>query len=136
MKEQYMITHEPPNPVDYNNLRLEGGMSGKSREASEEGLKNSLFVVCVYDEETFIGMGRVIGDGGTFFQVVDIVVKPGYQGQGLGKLIMEHIMNFLEKHTYPDSYVSLIADGSADKLYKQFGFSYTYPKSRGMYRKY
>lgn len=30
-----------------------------------------------------VGMGRVIGDGGCFFQIVDIAVDPADQGQGL-----------------------------------------------------
>lgn len=136
MNENYQIVHEPPNPIEYSELRLESGMVEKPKEAAEVGLKNSLFAVSIYDEETLIGMGRVIGDGGTAFQVVDIVVKPNYQGQGLGKIIMKHIMEFLNEHTYPNSYVSLIADGSADKLYKKFGFEYTYPRSQGMYRMY
>jgi GNAT superfamily N-acetyltransferase len=33
-------------------------------------------------------MGRVIGDGGTTFQIVDIAVDPDYQGQGYGRVIL------------------------------------------------
>ncbi|QHS24566.1 GNAT family N-acetyltransferase [Virgibacillus sp. MSP4-1] len=105
-------------------------------EAAEVGLKNSWFAVCIYDKQTLIGMGRVIGDGGAFFQIVDIVVKPSYQGQGLGKRVMKEIMNHLDENTYAGSYVSLIADDPANKLYEQFEFKYTYPGSHGMYRMY
>ncbi|MBB6448218.1 ribosomal protein S18 acetylase RimI-like enzyme [Geomicrobium halophilum] len=136
MNDNFTMINEPPNPIEYNDLRLEGGISGKSQEAATVGLENSLYAVCIYDEETLIGMGRVIGDGGAFFQIVDIVVKPSYQGQGLAKVIMGELMNFLDQNTYPGSYVSLIADGAADKLYEQFGFNYTYPRSQGMFRKY
>jgi ribosomal protein S18 acetylase RimI-like enzyme len=136
MNDNFAIINEPPTPVEYNDLRLEGGISGKSREAATVGLKNSLFAVCIYDQKTLIGMGRVIGDGGAFFQVVDIVVKPSYQGRGLGKRIMKEIMNYLDQNTYPGSYVSLIADDPANKLYEQFGFRYTYPRSYGMYKMY
>lgn len=136
MNDNFTISYEPPTPIEYNDLRLEGGISGKSREAATVGLKNSLFAVCIYDQKTLIGMGRVIGDGGAFFQVVDIVVKPRYQGQGLGKMIMKEIMNYLDQNTYPGSYVSLIADDPANKLYEQFGFRYTYPRSYGMYKMY
>lgn len=134
MNDNFTIINEPPTPIEYNDLRLEGGISGKSQEAATVGLKNSLFAVCIYDEKTLIGMGRVIGDGGAFFQIVDIVVKPSYQGRGLGKMIMKEIMNYLDENTYPGSYVSLIADDPANKLYEQFGFSYTYPRSHGMYK--
>ena len=136
LNDNFTFRNEPPSPEAYNLLRLEGGLSRKSQAAATIGLKNSLFTVCMYDNEILIGMGRIIGDGGTFFQIVDIVVKPSYQGRGLGKRLMENLIDYLDNHTYPGSYVSLIADAPANKLYEQFGFSYTYPKSHGMYRMY
>ncbi|MBT2216689.1 GNAT family N-acetyltransferase [Virgibacillus dakarensis] len=136
MNDHFTTIYEPPTPKEYNDLRLEGGISGKSLEAAAVGLNNSLFAVCIYDKTTLIGMGRVIGDGGAFFQIVDIVVKPSYQGKGLGKMVMKELINYLDKNTYPGSYVSLIADDPANKFYEQFGFKYTYPRSHGMYRMY
>jgi ribosomal protein S18 acetylase RimI-like enzyme len=132
----FKVTYHPPSTLDYINLRLEAGLSAKSEEAACIGLENSLFAVTVYDHVTLVAMGRIIGDGGAFFQVVDIAVKPAYQGRGLGKLVMEELCTYLEQHTYEGSYVSLIADSPANKLYKKFGFDYTYPASLGMYRKY
>ena len=43
-------------------------------------------------------MGRVIGDGGTAFQIIDIAVHPSYQGQGFGKEILKQVMAFIENH--------------------------------------
>lgn len=128
--------HIAPSPEDYINLRVEAGLSGKSPEAASIGLENSLFAVTVYYQSTLVAMGRLIGDGGAFFQIVDIAVKPDQQGKGLGKLVMKELMSYLEENTYEGSYVSLIADEPANKLYEQFGFSYTYPDSHGMYLKY
>jgi ribosomal protein S18 acetylase RimI-like enzyme len=133
---QYTIVHEVPTVQDYLRLRKESGLSEKSMEAAERGLKNSLFAVSIYDGETLIGMGRVIGDDGCFYQIVDIAVNPHYQGQGLGKQIMQEIMGYLQNSVPNSAYVSLIADAPADKLYEKFGFLYTYPKSHGMYKKY
>lgn len=137
MKDKYtVVTDIPPSPKEYNDLRLEGGVSGKSLEGAAIGLKNSLFAIFIYDNKVLVGMGRVIGDGGTVYHVVDIVVKPSYQRQGIGNFIMERITNYLEENAYPGSYVSLIADAPADKLYERFGFKYSYPNSYGMYRRY
>lgn len=136
MNSDFNIKYEAPTPIEYNNIRVEGGMSRKPQEAATIGLKNSLFTVCIYHGNTLIGMGRIIGDGGAFFQIVDIVVKPSNQKKGIGKLIMKKLMEYLDQNTYPGSYVSLIADDPANKLYEQFGFAYTYPKSHGMFRKY
>lgn len=67
MNENITIKYETPSANAYIDLRLECGISGKSQKAADIGLKNSLFSVCLYDECTLIGMGRVIGDGGAFF---------------------------------------------------------------------
>ncbi|MFD1067744.1 GNAT family N-acetyltransferase [Oceanobacillus locisalsi] len=136
MNEHYQIKYQTPAIEAFNQLRVEAGLSNKEKAAIEIGLPNTLFAVTIYDEETLIGMGRVIGDGGIVFHVVDIVVKPCYQGEGLGKKIMEEITTYLDEHTYKGSFVSLIADIPADKLYEQFGFRYAAPNSVGMYRLY
>ena len=49
---------------------INAGMSPKTREAAEKGLPNALFTVTLYDKERLIGMGRVIGDGGTVFKLL------------------------------------------------------------------
>ena len=136
MGEKYLLKHGPPDTDEYMALRLECGLSGKSREGALAGLPNSLCAISIYDGSKLIGMGRVIGDGGTFLQVVDIAVKPAYQGQGLGKRIMQEIIGYLDEHAYEGTYVSLLADIPADKLYKQFGFDYTFPRSCGMVKYY
>ena len=76
-------------------------------------------------------MGRIIGDGGCFLQVVDIAVVPDRQGQGLGKAVMQQLDEWLRGHAV-GAYVSLIADGQAHRLYAQFGFALTAPRSVGM----
>jgi len=81
-------------------------------------------------------MGRVVGDGGCFYQVVDIAVLKEHQGNGLGKRIMGEILRYIEANVPESGYVSLIADGQAQDLYAQFGFVHTAPRSVGMaYRK-
>jgi GNAT superfamily N-acetyltransferase len=88
--------------------------------------------VQVLCEGEAVGMGRLIGDGGCFFQVVDIAVLPAHQGQGLGKRIMQAISDYIRDHVPASAYVSLIADGQAHRLYAQYGFAMTAPASVGM----
>ncbi|MDN8592863.1 GNAT family N-acetyltransferase [Chryseobacterium mucoviscidosis] len=127
------IEHTPPSAAEYLALRKSAGLSAMSQEGAEIGLPNSLFAVCLREENEIVGMGRVIGDGGCFFQVVDIAVRPDQQGRGYGKLIMSEIMNYLREHVPARGLVSLLADVPADRLYAQFGFTYTSPKSEGMW---
>lgn len=129
-----MKLKEAQIPVEiYQQMRIDCGLSPKTKEASEIGLTNSLYSVMVMEEDSVIGMGRVIGDGGCFCQVVDICVLPNYQGKGLGKLIMTSILKFVQTSLPSSCYTSLIADGDASFLYEKFGFKDTLPASRGMY---
>jgi len=128
-----MITtkFEVPDIDSFLRLRKITGLGPRSREAAEHGLPNSLFAISILDGETIIGMGRVIGDGGLNFEIVDIAVDPKYQGQGLGKQIMTHIMNYLNENAPAGCYISLIANIPA--LYEKFGFKKTSPEAEGMY---
>lgn len=130
------IHFEAPSPEDYCNLRANAGMSSKSIEAAIKGLPHACFNVTLYENDMLIGMGRVIGDGGTVFQIVDIAVKDIYQGLGHGMAIMHEIMKYIESVAEEGTYVSLIADYPADQLYEKFGFKSIEPYSKGMYIKY
>lgn len=132
----YSFIPEPPSVENYLRLRKESGLSEKTREAAEIGLRHSLFSITIYHQDQAIGMGRVIGDGGCFYQIVDIAVMKEHQKKGLGKAIMQQLMSYLDHHAPRSAYVSLIADLPADQLYQQFGFAYTTPRSVGMYKKY
>ena len=78
-----------------------------------------------------IGMGRVVGDGALNFEIVDIAVDPEYQGRGFGRIIMEHIMGFLDREASKGAYITLMAD--VPKLYSKFGFKISRPECEGMY---
>lgn len=128
----YILSHGVPTPDEYASLRREVGLTPMSAQAAEAGLPNTYFGVVIRNQGELVGMGRVIGDGGLFFQVVDIAVKPTCQGQGLGKQIVNELVTHLKQTVRKGAYISLIADGQADKLYSQFGFKHTTPASVGM----
>jgi len=129
------ISYNAPSAMEYVSLRLKTGMGTKDLSKAEIALKNSLFIVTLWDEDRLIGFGRIVGDEGITYVVSDIMVDPGYQGKGLGKIIMKEIDSYLEQNTDQYAYVCLIANKPADKLYSQFGFDYVEPKSCGMRRK-
>jgi len=111
---------------------LEAGLTPRSTEAAIAGLPNTFVAAIAKYGGRTVGMGRIVGDGGLFFQVVDVAVEPEHQGQGLGKRIMDALMTELRRRVPAEAYVSLIADGEAHRLYKQFGFELTAPTSVGM----
>ena len=128
----YELTAETPLPADYRRLRVSAGLSPKSAEGAAAGLPNTLFGVVARKDGEVVGMGRVVGDGGLFFLVVDIAVEPAHQGRGLGKAIVGAIVGHLRQTAPAGAHVSLIADGDAWRLYAQFGFEPTAPASIGM----
>jgi ribosomal protein S18 acetylase RimI-like enzyme len=130
----YTLLATPPSAKDYCHLRNITSLTPKSLEAAKLALPNTWFGVhVVYGGET-IGMGRIIGDGGCFFQVVDVAVQPHHQRRGLGDLIMTRLMEYFEENAPVSAYISLIADGDAEALYRQYGFKPTAPDSIGMWR--
>lgn len=135
--EEYQITEAIPTVSEFFELRKSCGLSPRGVAASEVGLKNSWYSICVRcsSDQQLIGMGRIVGDGGTAYQLVDIAVHPAQQQKGIGKQIMAQLLTYLERQVDPKAYVSLIADLPADQLYQQFGFVPTAPQSVGMYFK-
>ena len=121
-----------PDADEYRSLRVAAGLSPKTRAAAEKGLPGTLYAVCVRDAERLVGMGRIVGDGGLNYEVVDMAVHPDYQRRGIGYRIMEMLMAWLDEHAPESAYVSLIADHGAPALYEKFGFNFTAPVSVGM----
>ena len=126
------LKSEVPGPDEYCALRVATGLSSRTPIAARLGLEGSLHAVCVRDEGTLIGMGRVVGDGGCNYEVVDVAVHPDYQRQGYGFRIMEALMEYIHDHAPESAYVSLIADHGAPALYAKFGFEFTAPTSVAM----
>ena len=117
---------------DFIRLRNVSGLTPRPRDAAEKGLPRSLWgVTIIFGSET-VGMGRVVGDGALNFEIVDIAVDPEHQRKGLGSLIMQSIMNYLESEAPTGAYITLMAD--VPELYEKFGFKLSRPKSEGMYK--
>ena len=121
----------PPGVEEYCQLRILAGLSPKTATAAARGLPNTVFGVSLREAGRLLAMGRIIGDGGCFLQIVDIAVVPDRQGQGLGKAVMQALDAWLQANAR-GAYVSLIADGQAHRLYARFGFEPTAPRSVGM----
>ena len=129
---EYVLQERFPGIDDYRCLRVATGLSPRSAEAAARGLPNTLFGVSILHADRVVGMGRIIGDGGCFFTVVDIAVEPAHQKRGLGKRIMSALDAWLRENAPVSSSVSLFADGEARRLYAQYGFVETGPVSVGM----
>ncbi|MFH9353357.1 GNAT family N-acetyltransferase [Kitasatospora sp. NPDC017646] len=135
INDPYDIRPDVPTVEVFRRLRTDAGLSDRAPEAVAAGLPNTWYGVLLHHEGEPIGMGRIIGDGGTAFQIVDVCVHPAHQGKGLGKRIVAALTEELDRRAPATAYVSLIADGPARILYERFGFVETAPHdSVGMFR--
>jgi|TARA_B100001996_G_scaffold364422_1_gene333429 GNAT superfamily N-acetyltransferase len=130
----FTLIKEKPSTKDFIMLRKLAGMPARSEEGVRKGIGNSLFSVIIVEEKKgkkrTVGMGRVVGDGGTVYHICDMVVLPELQNQGLGTMIMDAIMEYIHNEAPELSYVNLMAD--VDGFYQKWGFKEASP-TIGMY---
>ena len=126
--DAYSILYAAPDVQTYIALLVTSGLTPKTTQAATIGLSNTLFAVHITlssSPNTVVGMGRIIDDGGCFFQVVDILVLHPYQGKGIGTMIMRELKVWMDQNVPQSGTVLLFADGPAKYLYQQFGFVQT-----------
>lgn len=136
MDSAYRLVVAPPEVDDYLRLRRESGLSERTRAQAEIGVKGawvSTHVVHVESGET-VGMGRVIGDGGTYFVIIDMAVLPDHQRKGIGDAVMTALLEKI-REAAPEAQVSLLADPPGRRLYARHGFVESAPDSIGMWRR-
>lgn len=129
------VVYEKPTAEDYVSLRLRSGMGNKDLERSRIALANSLFTASLYDGNKLIAFGRVVGDGGITYALSDIMVDENYRRRGYADQIIQAIHAYLEDNTYEDSYVILVANAPADRLYNKYKFEYLPDNRCGMIRR-
>ncbi len=77
-------------------------------------------------------MGRVLGDDGWYFHVVDMAVLPEHQRRGLSDAIRGALLERIRGGAPRGAYVSLMADPPGRQLYARHGSAETAPASVGM----
>ena len=125
MEVNYSIT-DSITPEEYMKLREAVGWGLFPLEEAQAGLSNS-YIWCLRDNDASgqpIGIGRVIWDHGYVMYIADIIVIPEYQGNGMGRVIMEHVMDFIHEQLKPGYkfMVSLCSAKGKEEFYKKFGF--------------
>lgn len=141
---EYVMLEGLPTPQVYHDLRKLAGLTPPPLEPIAKSLANSFACFLAYErkhmlndttpgpEQTPVAMGRLLGDGALFLQLCDVAVHPAHQRKGLGKRVMQMLVDYVDKHA-PHAYVSLVAEPAGQKLYAQYGFKDVKP-SIGMFR--
>jgi ribosomal protein S18 acetylase RimI-like enzyme len=108
--------------IDINQIRLlrkSIKWQPRSVEKWKEILSKSSFVYTVWDGSRLIGMGRLVEDG-TMCMFYDIVVHKNYQNEGIGKMIVNKLVEQTKGKKYCST--ALFTDKDKVKFYKKLGF--------------
>ena len=118
--------------VKYNELSAEEFIllwetvwgQGPTLEQTKLGMEQTLFRVSVFDDDRIIGMARMIGDLGLNYYIKDVVVIPAYQGRGIGRLLINELLKFVNDNGIRGTgiFVELCAMPDKMPFYEKLGF--------------
>jgi len=93
--------------------------TGRSIETIRRSIENSLSFG-VYKGDQQVGFARVITDYATFAWIADVFILDSVRGQGIGKWLMEVILEHPELQGFRRW---VLATKDAHELYRRFGFT-------------
>jgi GNAT superfamily N-acetyltransferase len=112
-----------PGLIAYHQLFETTGWNQAYRSDPDElygAISSSWYVLSAYDNDDLVGFGRVISDGVLYALICDLIVRPSYQGQGLGSQLLNKL---IEKcHLEKIRVIWLFSAKGKSSFYKKFGF--------------
>ncbi len=119
--------------VKYNELTAEEFIllwesvwgNGPSLEQTRLAMEHTLFRVSVFDGDKIVAMARMNGDMGLDYYIKDVIVRPEYQGRGIGRMLIDELLKFISENGVKgtDIFVELCAMPDKIPFYEKFGFS-------------
>ncbi|MFU0724200.1 GNAT family N-acetyltransferase [Streptococcus sp. IMAU11622] len=89
-------------------------------EMLEQALSHSLAIYVALDDDTVVGLIRLVGDGFSSVFVQDLIVLPSYQRQGIGSSLMKEALE-----DFKEVYQVQLATEQTEKnvgFYRSMGF--------------
>lgn len=99
-------------------LLISAGMAFHDPEKHRRAFEASYVHVFIYQDGILVGIGRAISDGEYQAAIYDCAVLPEFQGQGLGALIIRHIVERVSGCN-----IILYASPGKEGFYQKYGFS-------------
>jgi len=113
---------EECNNIDWHELSYLykiAPLGDKAPEVLERVFNNSMFKYFIYNNEKLIGAGRALADGVDCSYICDVAIHPDYQGLGLGKTMIEKLVEDSKEHNK----IILYAVPTKESFYAKFGFA-------------
>lgn len=120
-----MITYKSEISAEaYNELRASVGWKVLDTLQARTGLENSAYLIAAWDGDLPIGAARVVSDGGYMTLIADVMVRPEYQGRGIGGRMLSEINAWLDTQGENGRciMVNLMATPGNESFYEKFGF--------------
>ena len=111
-------------PEEYLELRDRVGWMKFPYEEAKNCVENAYMCLCVRDDDKAIGVVRLLWDGGYVAFLSDVIVIPEYQGQGIGRKLVEAVIQRIKDDVKPGFKVKLNLNAAQGKepFYEKFGF--------------
>ena len=97
------INYTMEHPTDFNGLlALYESLGWNSLQLTvnelEQMCKQSWYAIYAFNDKKLVGMGRIISDGVITGVICGVCVLPNYQSIGIGKEIVERLIQHCEQH--------------------------------------
>lgn len=114
------LNNKPVSAEAIADLRESVGWNRMENAYSDSSLV-SYYHIAVYDNHALVGYIDCVSNGVTDAYIQDLMVRPDYQGQGIGTALMNRMITALkDKRIYM---ISVIYEEGLKPFYDRFGFS-------------
>ena len=118
MALEWKHSAEGINWEELTTLYLTAPLGEKKPLHLQKVFSNSMFQCFVYENAKLVAAGRPLADGGDCSYICDIAVLPSHQGTGLGKQVVNHLVEMSRGHKK----IILYAVPGKEPFYWKFAF--------------
>ena len=122
--DEIEIVENVLTPEDFVRLRTAISFADIPLPHATRALKNGLVNVSALCDGELVGMGRLVGDGAMYWYLQEIIVLPEYQGQGIGRKIVNYLVEYAILHSSTGKFTTIggVSAKGKEGFYQKLGF--------------
>jgi GNAT superfamily N-acetyltransferase len=124
MVDRTIFKEEPPEINSYMDLFNTTGWNDEyniSHEMMRTALNNSWYMVSAYCDDKLVGFGRIVTDGVLHAMIYEMIVRPEFQGKGIGTQILKMLIQKCKQQSIRD--IQLFCAKGKKEFYIKNGFA-------------